>query len=715
MNDTQSYIELNKKLVQTMVIKSELTASLINEEIKLKYYQTYIDPNDLSTWKYYLNIAGLPHSLNSHIEVVSFDTQEIIPFNSETLEEHKETRLNYSVGTRNYYKLINKYPNDELLILGALYPVDIYDAIASDDLTILRYDKSLIEPQELSLLHELQSYIHKYDSRWNVKAFSSSDDLYPAAQYGIFTLNLLQKLISIRNSNCHTSEAHSFHIREYLTSHYGLDRYMDYMLLEQVLYLYRNIRYLERNIGKVSNFKALVKNIVETRRLIPLYEISTKEKHELDNNLLPVIYGKKDNITELLSASDSDIYSIDELEDKIRPRAIDNDWFLNNYSDIPRHKLATGNKNSMGTKYLVSDMVDYTDMLPYTIHESLMKHWIGMSNSNMYNTYVRFDNPLDDTEYYLHVTEALLYFFYILRSYYEIEDDTIPDLLNSKRLKYTKPKLVDMLALVPIEKRSKRMVSIAKEIRDRYVTVKYTINHYDFYDLCSNIYDYATWQWYLISNVHGVDDRAYVKAMCDYMWVDENVSIDTHFTSMSQFLSTRGLPLYEGRTLPGIELLNKLYLASTGYVVNGFNTLRYIQHMLTEALLTLSSYSIDVIRIINDSKINLSNWAAIRIGNEKISGSMEVHISPYIDVISLHTSVKNFSIYDLGDIQMDSYLNTISMYSKLDLIKPEVNPKVTRSDSVYAVQIKFRDTQDWNRYLVDLTNEQKENIPTVLT
>jgi len=713
MDDVKSYIELNKKLIQTMVIKSETTALLINEEIRLKHYQTYIDPYDLSTWKYYRNIAGLPHSLNSDIRVVSFDTQEIIPFNSITLTEHKETRLNYSVGTRNYYKLINKYPNDELLILGALYPVDIYDAIASDDLTILGYDKSLVEPQELSLIHDLQNYIYKYDTRWNVKAFISSDNLYPAAQYGIFILNLLQELISIRNRNCHTSEAHSFHIREYLTSHYGLDRFMDYMLLEQILYLYRNIRYLERNVGKVSNFKTLVKNIVETRRLIPLYEISTKEKHDLDGQMLPVIYGKKDNITELLSASDSDIYSMDELEEKIRPRAIDNDWYMDNYNHIPRHKLATTHKNSMGTKYLVSDMVDYTDMLPYTIHEALMKHWIGMSNSNMYNTYVRFDNPFDDTEYYLHVTETLLYFFYILRSYYKIEDNTIPTLLNSKRLKYNKPKLDDMLALVPIEKRSKRMISVAKDIRDRFVNIKYTINHYDFYELCNDIYDYATWQWYLVSNIHGVDDRAYVKAMCDYMWVDEHISIDTNFTTMSQFLTARGLPLYEDRALMGLELLKNLYLASTGYVVNGFNTLRYIQHMLTEALLILSSYTIDVIRIINDSEINLSNWAAIRIGNEKISGGSEVYISPYIDVIGLHTSIENFSTYELGDMEINSYLGSISMYSFFDMIRPDTNPKVTRSDSVHAIQLKFRDTQPWNRYLVGLTNDQIENIPTI--
>jgi hypothetical protein len=89
--------------------------------------------------------------------------------------------------------LLKQHPNEELFIQGSLYPVDIDEAVAARDLQIINYDKTLVEPQETSLINELQRFIDNYDVRWNVRAFVSSDELYPAAQYAIFTLNLQQQ------------------------------------------------------------------------------------------------------------------------------------------------------------------------------------------------------------------------------------------------------------------------------------------------------------------------------------------------------------------------------------------------------------------------------------------------------------------------------------------------------------------------------------------
>ena len=67
MENVKNYLASNQRLIQSMVIKSELHAQLLNEEIKLKHPSVTIDESDPTTWKYYLNLAGVQHELNTDI------------------------------------------------------------------------------------------------------------------------------------------------------------------------------------------------------------------------------------------------------------------------------------------------------------------------------------------------------------------------------------------------------------------------------------------------------------------------------------------------------------------------------------------------------------------------------------------------------------------------------------------------------------------------
>ena len=295
--EVSAYFDQCRRLIQTMVIKSDKVARLINEGIKAKNPGFVIDETNPASWKYYINLSGKYHSLDTPIYVRSFDTQAMIVFDSQTLENHPDTRKAYEFGTRNYYQLIKDYPDMEPVINGALYPVDINKAIEAPDLSILRYDTSLVDTQEISLIDELQEWIRLYFHRWDVVAFESSDEYYPAAQWGVFSLNLFGKLLDIRQRNALTPQAHSFHIRQFLASHYGLDKYMPYLHIEQIMYLYRNIRYIERHIGHHETFLDLVKNLIEYRRLVPLYEVIIKQLHKIVSDLKLDIIAKKRTLT----------------------------------------------------------------------------------------------------------------------------------------------------------------------------------------------------------------------------------------------------------------------------------------------------------------------------------------------------------------------------------------------------------------------------------
>jgi hypothetical protein len=57
---------------------------------------------------------------------------------------------------------VQAYPDQENLILGILYPADLHYAVNAKNGAILSYPSELIEPQEATLVHELEGWIQRY-------------------------------------------------------------------------------------------------------------------------------------------------------------------------------------------------------------------------------------------------------------------------------------------------------------------------------------------------------------------------------------------------------------------------------------------------------------------------------------------------------------------------------------------------------------------------
>jgi hypothetical protein len=276
LNTNNRYtLYLNKciELISTIVIKFDDVADAMNNLVITKLGLDSIDYSDKSTWKYYQNIAGIYHLTDTKMKIKSLDIDQEIDFTIENLKTNKNTKLAYTYDSRYYRELVSLYPDQELLIKGILYPVDINVAINSKDGTILNYPKDLIEDNEYSLINKLQKWIYNYLFRWVNKQFCLSDELYVATYIGQFYLHLVQALIAFRLENCKTNEAHSYHIQQYLASHGFLDSYLSVLTKEQALFFYRNIRYIERNAGKKDTFDWVTDKTMTLRNL-PLYEIT---------------------------------------------------------------------------------------------------------------------------------------------------------------------------------------------------------------------------------------------------------------------------------------------------------------------------------------------------------------------------------------------------------------------------------------------------------
>ena len=359
-NHYQIYLNQVQQLAETITIKSSDTAEALNRFVT-EVHRFPVEPLDPKSWKYYLNLAGEYHDVDTPMYVVSMDTLSKIIFSKENLKLHRATAKGYAYGTRQYRELVAQYPDQEMLILGILYPVDLDKAITAPDWTILGYPSQLVESNEYSFIPKLQNWINGVQTRWTNSQYGISDALYPASVLGILYLNLVPTILNLRLEACRTNEAHSFHVRQYLGSHGLLDGYIEHMTTKQALFFYRNIAYIERNVGKREVFEWLVEHIM-TERYLPIAEYTMR--HDLSqqpDELYPTPLFKKKALNMGYGSDVTDAVSLERMLDKQDKVARDNPKYKEEMAPRIKKSMENSLSNVVATKMLESSVVDMSN------------------------------------------------------------------------------------------------------------------------------------------------------------------------------------------------------------------------------------------------------------------------------------------------------------------------------------------------------------------
>ena len=678
-----AYLEANKKLIQTLVIKSDISAFLLNESIKDKYGETAVDIYEPETWKYYLNLAGKPHFTDVYMNVISLDTLEVIEFTPENLKAHTATALAYRFGTRYFYSLLRKYPQQEAYIMGVLNPVDIYDAVSAENGTVLTYDKSLVEEQELSLIEDLETYIKGYFSRWTVQGYQTTDPYYSVGLHFVLAVHSYNRLLNLRQARCHTNEVHSFHIREYLASHGGLDRYMPYLTLYQQLYLYRNIRYLEHHNGSVQQFKELTQNLL-TIRNIPLAEYSISQISEFDDEKYIQTLAKKKSLGTSNNATTKEYFQLGYVQDKIRPIVYGNPVYLDATAASEEKRFRVSNSSVVQTKALESTMIDYTEAVPDPLLEILVRQWAHMSHNDLYPVLIHFTDPMTGEYRNLSSQDAFIYFNYLTLGSMGIHVDRIPKYTNVKFRRHPRPEVGELLQLIPVGMED--LVPVAYGIIQSQPKLIEVRSVSGFYDLCKKLYDESLRHWYLVSSTHDMERAAIIKQMVlklyGYEWIDLSQG-----EPMVEWLKERKLPDYEAGSMVAQDVISTLFKSSTGYDVQSTGQLKYIQKNLLQLFGQLSSYSIQFLSEVNESAIIPLNWSAIRLGNIREIGHERIETYNGVDVIDLKSKTGT-SIAIKNAIESTVYATTQSV---LESITVEHGVYVLNSAAIEEEQPVFID------------------------
>lgn len=591
--------------------------------------------------------------------VTSLDTLQEIVFSKENLRLHTATAEAYQYGSRYYYSLRYRYPDQDQLILGMLNPVDMAQAIAASDGTILGYPPGFVEDHEGTLIPELEVFIKNQLVRWDVQAFGVSDTLYNAAQHAILYLNILPKLLNLRLKRCKTNEAHSFHIREYLASNRGLDRYLPYMTLKQALYFYRNINYIERNAGKAELFDELVAKVLTDRR-IPLTEYSIRHLNTFDAKYYPNITARRRPVNPQVNMPEKGYVAIENLFVKEKELAYGNPNYYE--ADAARDIIRFKNSASavIQTKDLESSMVDYNDAIPDPLEKVLLRQWGYMANNGMYDVVVNFRDPKSSDMRSMYANDAFIYLHYVALRSIGLELTNIPMYFNLKYRRFPLPTRQELIGVVDSSMKDREAVADALLAAQPKITPCFSTSM--FFDMSHQVYEEAKRHWFLMANTHEMERRGQINGMVNKLYADELMVFNTPETSIAQWLSVNNLPEYDYTYEQAKELMAVIFTQATGLTIDSTKLLKNIQKAMIELMGELSSYSVQYIKEINLSNILPLNWSALRVGNlgYRAEGVEYINvIATSLDVKA--TSKKDYALYTNETNVNDAVFNKVSL------------------------------------------------------
>lgn len=728
------YVQACKDLAQSIVIKLDSLAQGVNNAVLLKTGEV-ADPNNPASWKYYQNICGVYHSSDTLMRVYSLDSENTIDFTLEAMVANPVTKAAYTFNSSYYNDLLAAYPDQEMLILGILYPTDLNTALNAADGTILSYPTELVETSETDFIALLQAWVFAYVHRWYNSAYTLTDDLYTATFLAQLTVHVFGIITNIRLAACKTNQAHSFHINQYLRSHGFLDTYLRQMTRKQALDMYRNINYYERNAGFEATFERLVEVILSEAGL-PAYsyrmlhnEESMQHASAVDTqHLLPVAHFERKPINLRAKQFPLPTLTLTQVQSYQADETPYNDAYQIANHDQVQQSLSRARYGRLPTKVVecaINPIGNPSNLPPQAV---LFNHWIDWAASDRYAVPVEFVTEGETEPIRLNHQEAVAMWIYVTIRALEPEQASYPHLLRVPPMAIQKvvrtpiPDITDISSITD----SVIPTALMQQLYSTAVAIPNQVSSLvQFEQLCGQIYAASLQQYRLYSFQQDPTKRSYLQAAATRLYADKIVKL----TRLQD-------PASPGQGMLYTTLIQQLGLNFAGYrPVDYFNTAVRIMSSATGADLTALLDPTNV----QKAMVNLLRYLCSYSIQIVVSGLSDLRVtvaSPDIRASQYTTTEAETALVDIGpSIVMDSSLADSFSFdyqlekipsSNFESLRPTISFTVLldkiRNDSYAAsalVQAKFNagtdigNTFDPDALWAALTPTQREAVVDV--
>jgi hypothetical protein len=623
-------------LARTMVIKFEQVAEATNNLVIQKGGQAEVDQNNRRTWKYYQNISGVYNSTDTPMYVQSLDGNGEILFSKQALSTNPGTKAAYVYGSYYYRELVAKYPDQQLLILGVIYPCDIDEAIAAEDGTILAYPSFLVEEHETEFIPKLQTWIYNYVSRWVVKAYAITDDLYVASYVAQLTMNLIPAIMNIRLAACKTNQAHSFHISQYLRSHGFLDFYLAELTREQTLTFYRNIKYYVRNSGFKDTFEQLIE-VLMTKRDLPVYE------YVFTQNSSSIAYTDPDILTDLyptalferrpLNAAATrqplSSHTVSDVLGVISKAAPSNDLWRKGHEERIVNQFKDAPTSVLKTKIIEVGLPRSAVNAARTPSYVYQQQWMALAASGAYDSWITITPPGTDVPLQLTQPKALALWIYALYRSAALPTSS-PDYVALTRVPMI---TLDQVATRNLPTKADLRKAISSVVSTSAFDEMYSYavqapaliqSQADFKTFCGELYAFDLAQYRLYSSQEDarargqlelVSSRIHESYKTSIVGLTETVGQNQVGITYVDFFNQIGFNPSTYSAVEFYELATTLFKNATGFDLDSVDNPLNIQRAMVALLQQLSSYSILVVTNTELSDERNAGMQAVRLSN----------------------------------------------------------------------------------------------------
>lgn len=593
--DLDNFYSDTFQLTRTMVVKIEAIAQRENEVLEKAGYTVL---NDKRTWRYYMNLNGDYHETDEVMTVISLDTGEEIPFTKETMAQHLLTYRQYLKGGDLYKRLTDTYDGQTVLINGILLPITYDVSIDAPNYKILRYNESLVLWNEEQLIPQVQRWINGNAPAMFENEYHVTEDLMLHQMVVELGAAILQVIHLTRFQAIKTRNAHDFYIWSHIDSYGEFSVYKNSLNREQVMWLHRNIEWINSNAGKEFTFDKLMEKLLTLRKIpISKYEMVLNTENQLVD-LTPTPQWKR---TQLNMNEDKQIlpvfFNTQKLIEKERPMAVDNTLMTSIYQEEANFEGTYSLHNDLPTKVLESEMADYTNRHSDTMMTVVFNQWIYLAGKGVYQVNMAVVNPKDGRLLRLDAKDAFTLWRYITRLAAGHELTTIENAFYNNVMAL-KPPTVKELQNVGLG--SKYITdAVAGSIRDQFVDIVSVGSSEELLNVSKNIY-IAMWKHKKLYSSFGDHvTHAAVKNSTKLMYETGEISlVDDH--SYLRFLQKYALDFDDYNYEELTNLAWVIFKTFTGWDLNNNPSLRSIQNDLIDLMMKLSSYTVHTIKTMDD-------------------------------------------------------------------------------------------------------------------
>jgi hypothetical protein len=619
------YINDTLALSNSLVIKLLDIGIQINKDLYVKYGIS--TPSDKRMWKYFLNLSGLPHETNSVVKIHVIEINEEHILTKELLETYTDTKAELLKFGQYYSELLLTYPNDEQFIKGTLLPVDIDIAIEAVDGTVLNYGSTYIEKQELSLLRGIETHTISYLARWHVREYTLTDELYLAGMLATLYASIPNYILNNRLEKVYTNEAHTFHVEHFFRSH--LDIWEDLSVVNEktIWWLYNNLRYLIKHVGKNHTLQSIVENIFSANGVgIGRLALSTEDPeivYDL-NNIGTSLYKRGETV--VLSEGLNSQYILDDNSIQDTKTVITNQLanlstletdILKNradtYSDIFRDDINRVDNITQQSKIFDINTIKLFSIYGIDLMQVLLENWMEQSYNGTYDRNQYFIDPSTKLQYTLTPKQGILYLLKVLletigegdrplhsfNCFYLLNNDVTRDELNTCLLSRT-----DMEFMI-----DKIMTHIPT--KTNIVTPK------EFTKYMDKVVTLYKSMWLLDSNTENLSHSADMRILSDR--INKRIRIDISDngtpTTIDQLLANEGIVLNISENYDKHETIAELIKLFTGVEIDSYEDITKYVEKFMNIFNKLTSYTTQILTSSEDVKHLNSMYSNANVNN----------------------------------------------------------------------------------------------------